>query len=433
MAMDAAGAATLLKDLPMISSPITSAGWRAHLKRLNLFFHIKQVADVAGNNALKRTLLFYFLGNDGGVKAYHLSPDQRDPNETYAVYLAELGKVFVPPQESDMARSDYRKCKQQKNEPLQTFHNKKTRLWYDAYQITPANIASHMDSFLEEYLSSIVRKEVKLDLIENKPYDRPEDVLTRALSSAAKHRMLIADGAPASAYDGLHSTNQSVIAPTPPSTGARAAAAAAAGEPMEIGMLEQDEQQWFCGLQEEESLGETNFWENPECQLFNALDQSGKQTALCWECHKPGHQKRDCWRRPRNQALMRSRGGASGASRGAFGRQGNPRGRWQRNSGGRGSPSAAYRRTVEIAQQAGRGGPHGGMRPPGRFTSSYINALHSMHDDEQPLYMLEADDPGNQPEEQQGDSSSLTPAAAAATGSQSNLTIVNRPSFNANF
>ena len=73
------------------------------------------------------------------------------------------------------------------------------------------------------------------------------------------------------------------------------------------------------------------------------------------------------------------------------------------------------------------------MRPPGRFTSSYINALHSMHDDEQPLYMLEADDPGNQPEEQQGDSSNLTPAAAAATGSQSNLTIVNRPSFNANF
>ena len=141
------------------------------MKRLNLFFHIKQVADVAGNNALKRTLLFYSLGNDGGVKAYHLSPDQRDPNETYAVYLAELGKVFVPPQESDMARSDYRKCKQQMNEPLQTFHNKKTRLWYDAYQITPANIASHMDSFLEEYLSSIVRKEVKL--IENKPYDRP--------------------------------------------------------------------------------------------------------------------------------------------------------------------------------------------------------------------------------------------------------------------
>ena len=114
--MDAALAATLLKDLPTISDPITSAGWRAHLKRINLFFHIKGVADVPANNALKRTLLFYSLGNAGGQKAYHLSPDQRPAEETYANDLAELGKVFVPPQDSDMARSDYRKCKQAKNE-----------------------------------------------------------------------------------------------------------------------------------------------------------------------------------------------------------------------------------------------------------------------------------------------------------------------------
>ena len=126
--MDAALAATLLKDLPTISDPITSAGWRAHLKRINLFFHIKGVADVPANNALKRTLLFYSLGNAGGQKAYHLSPDQRPAEETYANDLAELGKVFVPPQDSDMARSDYQKCKQAKNEPLQTFHNKNTRL-----------------------------------------------------------------------------------------------------------------------------------------------------------------------------------------------------------------------------------------------------------------------------------------------------------------
>ena len=74
--MDAAVAATLLKDLPTVSDPITSAAWRAHLKRITLFFHIKGVTDVAANNALKRTLLFYSLGNAGGVKAYHLSPDQ---------------------------------------------------------------------------------------------------------------------------------------------------------------------------------------------------------------------------------------------------------------------------------------------------------------------------------------------------------------------
>ena len=131
--MDAALAATLLKDMPTISDLITSAGWKTHLKRINLFFHIKGVQDVLANNALKRALLFFSLGNAGGQKAYHLSPDQRPAEETYANYLAELGKVFMPPQESDMARSDYRKCKQAKNKPLQTFHNKKTRLWYWSY------------------------------------------------------------------------------------------------------------------------------------------------------------------------------------------------------------------------------------------------------------------------------------------------------------
>ena len=423
--MDQAVAATLLKDLPTVSDPITSAAWRAHLKRINLFFHIKGVQDVAANNALKRTLLFYSLGNAGGVKAYHLSPDQRPPNETYADYLAELGKVFVPPQESDMARSDFRKCRQAKNEPLQSFHNKKTRLWYDAYQITPANIASHMDNFLEEYLTSIVRREVKLDLIEGKPYARPEDLLSRALSSAAKHRMLIPDGAPAAAYDGLHSTNQSAAACVP-TTGA-GARAAAAGEPMEIGALSQEDGYATCAAAGLDSwLDEVNTWEDPETQSFNAMDQTGNSTSLCWQCHKPGHQKRDCWMRPRNQALMGSRGRASHFRGNTF-RPGYSRGRGQRTGGGRGSNSAAHRRTVEIAQQAGRGGPQAFARQPGR-NSGYLHALYETHEEDQYISMLDTDFPYSLTIGEDGEVRDETPAAAAQSNPSSD-----RPNFSENF
>ena len=427
--MDAAVAATLLKDLPSIQDPITSAGWRAHLKRLNLFFHIKAVNDVAANNALKRTLLFYSLGNAGGIKAYHLSPDQRPADETYANYLAELGKVFVPPQESDMARSDYRKCKQAKNEPLQTFHNKKTRLWYDAYQITPANLSSHMDNYMEEYLGSIVRREVKLDLIEHKPYARPEDVLSRALSSAAKHRMLIPDGAPASAYDGLHSTNQSAAAMIPgPSTSARAAAAA--GEPMEIGVLNQDDGYATCAaISTDTWLDEVNTWEDPETQSFNALDQTGNSTSLCWQCHKPGHQKRDCWQRPRNQALMGARGGGGSRFRGNTYRPGYSRGRGQRAGTGRGSSTLAYRRTVEIAQQAGRGGPQAFARQPAR-NSGYLNALYGIHEEDQSLNMLETDFPYSLTICEDGEERDEAAAAAAQT---TGYPSTDRPNFSENF
>ena len=422
--MDAAVAATLLKYLPTIQDPINSAAWRAHLKRINLFFHIKGVQDVPANNALKRTLLFYSLGNAGGIKAYHLSPDQRPGDETYANYLAELGKVFVPPQESDMARSDYRKCKQAKNEPLQSFHNKKTRLFYDAYQITPQNIASHMDNFLEEYLASIVRREVKLDLIEGKPYARPEDLLSRALSSAAKHRMLIPDGAPASAYDGLHSTNQSATVSAPTQGASARGAAAAAVEPMEIGMFNQGDDYATCAAFNTEAwLDEVNTWEDPETQSFNALDQAGNTSSLCWQCHKPGHQKRDCWLRPRNQALMGARGGAS-TTRGNSFRPGYSRGRGQRSRGSRGSNSVAYRRTVEIAQQAGRGGPQAFSRQPGRG-QGYINALYDIYEEDQSINMLEADFPYSITACEDGEERDETPAAAAQP--------TDRPNFSSNF
>ena len=136
-----------------------------------------------------------------------------------------------------------------------------------------------------------------MDLIENKPYTRPKHVLSRALSSAAKHRMLIMVAAPASSY-------------------VRAAAAAGV-EPMELGLINHDDEEFeeqeqaLCALMGEETIAETNMWEDPECQMFNAIDQSGKQTSLCWQCHKPGHQKRDCWIRPRNQMIMNSRGGGN--------------------------------------------------------------------------------------------------------------------------
>ena len=84
---------------------------------------------------------------------------------------------------------------------------------------------------------------------------------------------------------------------------------------MEIGMINHEDEgydeQALYALTGEESIMETNMWEDPDCQMFNALDQSGKQTSLCWQCHKPGHQKRDCWSRPRNQMLMGNRGGSS--------------------------------------------------------------------------------------------------------------------------
>ena len=61
-----------------------------------------------------------------------------------------------------------------------------------------------MEQFLDDYLDSIVRRDVNMDLLEHKPYATPEDVLTRAMTRCANYRALIPAGAPGSAYEGIY-------------------------------------------------------------------------------------------------------------------------------------------------------------------------------------------------------------------------------------
>ena len=196
-----------MKSLPIIDAEITPVAWNAHLGRLNLTFLVEGLPDNAANSQLRRVLLYLSLGNAGAQKAYHMAPDTRAPEETYAQYVEALSQIFVPRQESDMAKLDYKKCKQARTEAIQTFHGRKVRLFMDAFRVDRENIQAWMEQFLDDYLDSIVRREVKMDLLEHKPYATPEEVLTRAMTSSAKHRALIPDGAPTSAFDGLFSTN----------------------------------------------------------------------------------------------------------------------------------------------------------------------------------------------------------------------------------
>ena len=292
-----------MKSLPIIDSKITPAVWNAHLGRVNLTFAVEGLTDVPANAEMRRVLLYLSLGNEGAQKAYHMSPEQRPPNETYAAYVAALSQIFVPRQESDMAKLDYRRCKQGKTEAIQTFHARKVRLFMDAFRVEPANMAARMEQFTDDYIESIVRREVKLELLQNKPYATPEAVLTRAMSSCATHRALVPEGAPASAFDGLHSTNHYGATTT---AAVKAGAAAGGVEPMEIGMFDAEEEDdmeaTLASLTYEETPAEKDVWEDPTTQTV-LMVINNKETRACFSCQKIGHLKRDCWRRPKNQSI----------------------------------------------------------------------------------------------------------------------------------
>lgn len=375
--MDGVGANNPLRDLPKLANPVTAAAWRAHLKTFELTCLVRGIADVIANQNLKRTLLFLSLGEQGQQKAYHLSPDARPAVETFAEYVDVLSALFVPAQESDMAKVDFKKCKQGKKEPIQTFHARKVRLFMDAFRLDPLNVGEHMDVFFDSYLDCVYRKEVKADLLEHRPYHRPEDVLNRALTSCAKHRMLAPEGVGASALDGLHSATGGNV-----ETAATGGARAAAGEPMELGAFQQDEghledlggdlEDLLASMSTLETPADNDYWEDPATQFscsFNQNPNGGSgEVKLCYSCHRPGHLKRDCWMRPRNAEMsarnrVRNQQGGRGRGRGRFTRPLPARPSVPPRTG----PSGPYRRTVDALQQHTR--------------SQYLNALQEADTD----------------------------------------------------
>ena len=158
-----------MKSLPIIDADITPAAWNAHLGRISLTVLVEGLPENAENSQMRRVLLYLSQGNAGAQKAYHMAPDQRVADETYAQYVEALSQIFVPQQESDMAKLDYKKCRQAKTEAIQSFHGRKVRLFMDAFRVNRDNIAAWMEQFLDDYLDSIMRREVKMDLLEHKP------------------------------------------------------------------------------------------------------------------------------------------------------------------------------------------------------------------------------------------------------------------------
>ena len=74
-----------------------------------------------------------------------MAPDQRAQDETYAQYVEALGQIFVPQQESDMAKLNYKKFRQARTEAIQSFHGRKVRLFMDAFRVNCDNIAAWME------------------------------------------------------------------------------------------------------------------------------------------------------------------------------------------------------------------------------------------------------------------------------------------------
>ena len=361
--------------------------WRVHCQSLDLHFEAKRCRpEEPGHWAAMKRVLFMSLTQDQRARTADLTPTGRPGIETYVQYKELLSRAFVPPAESEVVRQQYMQTRQRNNEPIQTYNARITNLWRGAFNITPATHDLLWPSFLTHYIGTVVHQGVKMDLLEKKDrINNTASLLTVCMASVAKHRAMLHPATPADSkmWAGIQATAMSDVSaatggrewtPTAggsmPGTVSMRAVNLPAGEPMDLSALydnssmEDEAEETMLG-----ALHEIEEWEGGQ-QTFLAALQDGRQERLCFSCNKPGHLKRDCWKRPRNARLaqLRGRGGWRGG-----------RGRGGRGGGGgwRGRDQGPQQATLEAARGGGWRGPPAPTANPGYSSggSNYLNAI----------------------------------------------------------
>lgn len=341
--------------------------WRVHCQSLDLHFEAKRCRpEEATHWAAMKRVLFMSLTQEQRARTADLTPTGRPGLETYDQYKEILSRAFVPPAESEVVRQQYMQTRQRSNEPIQTYNARITNLWRGAFNITPATHDLLWPSFLTHYIGTVVHQGVKLDLLEKKDtINNSAALLTVCMASVAKHRAMLHPATPADSklWGGIQATAMSDVSASSggrewtltaggsvPGTVSMRTANLAAPEPMDLSALyesssmdEETEETMLGALQEIEE------WEGGQQSIIAAL-QDGRQERLCYSCQKPGHLKRDCWKRPRNARLAQLRG--SGGWRGGRGRGGRGGGGW------RGRGQGPQQATIDAARGGGwRGAP----------------------------------------------------------------------------
>ena len=396
----AGGLANRIKlTLPILPDEVLTGIWESHKAGMSTYFHLQDLMGVdADLQQKKKFLLYHSLGSKGRVKASHLPPTDQpmsdDPAnpQTYEQYQDLVSNVFQPRAESDMSKVDFRRAKQSEVEPFNSFYSRKLQLFKSGW---PALVAAgEYDYFVENFIDSTYRKEVKLDLLKGRPYASPDELLTRGMDVVAVYRTILPTGHTPTRVEmgGLYSSHNvasTAMGGARPNMGGGVASGGVV--PMDTSALDNEyfyEEDGEYGEDVENMMSSLNamtmetederaFWEDPYTQSCNAATYGGAAgggdaTMVCWSCAQTGHRKADCWLRRSNQQAAvstlqqvkwaRGRGGGRGLFTGSSnrGRGRSSRG-WQNNNNSFSRGRANYPIPSRPGRWMSRGG-RGGQR-----------------------------------------------------------------------
>ena len=108
---------------------------------------------------------------------------------TFEAYMTAIGAVFQPEAESQLARTEFRACKQGRNEDMQTFMSRKIQLWMQAFPVGERNFSTLMDDCCDSICNPVVRRRLKHSDVTTK-----EEMVETVLSIVAKERQCVMGG-----------------------------------------------------------------------------------------------------------------------------------------------------------------------------------------------------------------------------------------------
>ena len=234
-----------------------------------------------GDNFIKNTLVWAMKGQAQDMVHPHR---QGSPtfiqNVTWREYAVAIERIFAPPAESQLAKSEFKAYKQRQTEDVSSYLSTKRALHEVAY---PRN-SGCFDNLLDEVINGLYNREVKLELRRTNPKNA-EEMEMQLVQIVANERAAYENGYSRSeTKDGLyHTTMMNKREP-------------------------QEEAEGMAALKNEiKSLKET----------IEAVQDKSKIS--CYKCGKKGHMQSECRSggarggfRPRGRGNFNQRGGLSG-------------------------------------------------------------------------------------------------------------------------
>lgn len=134
--------------------------WNQFESEFNIWYSVNQIERV-GNEFGKLSLMAAMRGQAAqSVKPYAQNTATWNGNPTYAAYFARIREVFLPPQESELARVEFRSRKQGRNEDISSYLSSKIALWQMAFSDTERSFSTLFTETIRGCYSAVVKREL---------------------------------------------------------------------------------------------------------------------------------------------------------------------------------------------------------------------------------------------------------------------------------